>query len=122
MRYTRMYADAAGETHFGDVAVALAPVDYAPPAPPVQLAAYTDATRFTFVAAPAGWFGDAHPSPRRQLFAFLAGTWEVTMSDGEVRRFRPGDAVLVEDTTGRGHTTRVVGDAEGRALIVHLPD
>jgi hypothetical protein len=26
-----------------------------------------------------------------------------------VRRFGPGDVLLAEDTTGRGHITRVVG-------------
>jgi len=38
----------------------------------------------------------------------VAGSLEVTASDGEVRLFRPGDAVLVEDTAGQGHATRSV--------------
>ena len=32
------------------------------------------------------------------------------LGDGTTRRFGPGDARLVEDTTGQGHTTRVVSD------------
>jgi hypothetical protein len=32
-----------------------------------------------------------------------------TGADGSTRLFGPGDARLVEDTTGQGHTTRVHG-------------
>jgi quercetin dioxygenase-like cupin family protein len=72
--------------------------------------------------APTGWFGDWHPAPRRQLFVALAGELEVTVSDGEARRIRAGDVVLTEDTTGKGHTTRVIGDTPVRSVIVQLAD
>ena len=42
------------------------------------------------------------------------------MSDGEVRRFGPGSVTLVEDTTGKGHTSRVVGSDEVLAVVVQL--
>lgn len=32
MDYTRIYCDAGGESHFEDVSVNVAPVDFAPPA------------------------------------------------------------------------------------------
>jgi quercetin dioxygenase-like cupin family protein len=122
MQYVRIFSDPAGETHFATIEVALHWADFAPPAPPVQLADFTPAVRSTFVAVPAGWEGDWHPAPRRQWFIMLAGTWEVTVSDGEVLRFMPGAAVLVEDTTGKGHITRIVGDEEARAAVVQLPE
>ena len=33
------------------------------------------------------------------------------LEDGTIHRFMPGDARLVEDTTGKGHTTKVPGTA-----------
>jgi len=40
----------------------------------------------------------------------LSGQLEIGLGDGGKHVFGPGDARLVEDTTGRGHTTRVLGD------------
>ena len=42
------------------------------------------------------------------------------MSDGEVRRFRPGSLVLVEDVAGRGHITRRVGPPRRETLMVTI--
>jgi len=39
----------------------------------------------------------------------VSGQLEIGFGDGTVRRFGAGDARLVEDTTGQGHTTRYVG-------------
>jgi hypothetical protein len=44
----------------------------------------------------------------------------LTTSDGEMRSFRSGDVFLLEDLSGRGHTTRVVGDGEFVAAVVQL--
>lgn len=121
MQYVRIFSDAAGETHFATVEVAMQWTDFAPPAPPVQLAAFTPAVRSTFLALPAGWEGNWHPAPRRQWFIILAGRWEVTVSDGEVRRFGPGTVLLVEDTTGKGHITQITGE-EALAAVVQLPE
>jgi hypothetical protein len=108
----RLYADHDGESHFEDIDVALDVVDFAPPAPPLNLAALFDATSCSLVGAPADWGGDVpHPSPRRQLFALLSGTMDVTASDGETRRFPAGSLLLFEDTTGDGHTTKIIEDA-----------
>ena len=111
-RYVRVYADADGESHFSDEEMDLKSVNFAPPAPPVNISAFTPAKHFVLLHAPAGWFGNWHPTPYRQFFFFLVGNVEVRVSDGEVRRFGPGGILLVEDTTGRGHTTRAIaGDA-----------
>ena len=120
-RYVRLYADAAGESHFEEVAVPLATADFAPPAPPMHLSAFRPAARWAFFEIPAGWVGDWHPTPHRQVFFWLAGEVEVAASDGEVRRFPAGTALLVEDTTGRGHRSRTVAAAT-LAAVVQLPD
>ena len=35
-RYIRIYNDELGESHFADLVVVLPPVDFAPPAPPLN--------------------------------------------------------------------------------------
>jgi hypothetical protein len=120
-RYVRLYADAAGESHFAEVAVPLVAADFAPPARPMNLSAFVPATRWAFFEIPAGWIGDWHPTPRRQVFFWLAGEVEITASDGAVRRFPAGTVLLVEDTTGKGHHSRTVA-ADTLAAVVQLPD
>jgi redox-sensitive bicupin YhaK (pirin superfamily) len=117
----RVYSDARGETHFEELAVPLAAADFAPPAPPVHLSALAPASRWGFLRVPPGWDGDWHPAPVRMVTVYLAGEVEVEVSDGAVRRFRPGDVVLAEDTTGRGHRSRVVGAAAALLAVVQLP-
>jgi hypothetical protein len=123
MRYVRLYAGPDGESHFEDVEVALTPVDFAPPAPPLNISAFLPAARVGFLSGPPAWRGDAkHPAPRRQFIIYLAGGAGVQASDGEVRHFRAGDVVLLEDTTGAGHLSWAEGDEEVRHVVVQLPD
>ena len=119
-RYILIYADAGGESHFRDVDVALSEGDFAPPAPPLYTSAPTTAQQTLFTFAPVGWFGDWHPTPAHQYHVALSGELEVQVSDGEVRRIRGGDVVLLKDLTGKGHTTRVIGIEPARAIIVQI--
>jgi quercetin dioxygenase-like cupin family protein len=120
MQYVRMYAGSDGESHFEDVAVDLTLADFSPPTPPVYISPFSAARQFGFVRVPAGWVGDSHPSPNRQVFLFLAGEMDVQVSDDERRRFRAGSVVLVEDTVGRGHQSRVVGAEDVLMASVQL--
>ncbi len=120
--YTRVYTDKIGETHFEDVEIDLLQVDFAPPAPALTLSVFTDAKKFGFVNAPIDWYGDWHPAPKRQVFVYLYGEIEARVSDGEVRVFGPGSVTLVEDTTGKGHTSRVVDDQEVLCVVIQLED
>ena len=82
---------------------------------PIELAKAGDwtkglgATQISFSTWPVGRFLDWHPAPRRQFVIILSGQLEIGLGDGEKHVFGAGDARLVEDTTGQGHTTRVVG-------------
>ena len=116
--YTRMYVDADGESHFDDGQLELQFKDYAPPAEPIAVHTWADARGATLLRMEGNSFEDWHPAPRRQFAFILQGTVEVTVTDGEVRRFEPGDVVLLEDTRGRGHTTRIVGDTPHLGLMV----
>ncbi|BET45175.1 hypothetical protein ACH4GE_38365 [Streptomyces tendae] len=112
---TRMYTDAAGETHFAEEKLDLAEVNFAPPAPSMFLSTATEAKASVYLLLPDGYFGDFHPAPRKQVMTLLKGELEVQVSDGESRRFLPGGSVLVEDVTGKGHSTRSVG---GESLLI----
>jgi quercetin dioxygenase-like cupin family protein len=68
------------------------------------------ATQISFRVWPVGQFLDWHPAPRRQFVIILSGQLEIGLGDGTKKVFGPGDARLVEDTTGKGHTTRVLGN------------
>ena len=120
MRCTRIASDGGGPSRFEDIEVDLADAGYAPPAPPFALSSAVPCSRLLLASLPAGYVSDWHRSPARQWFFQLSGELEVETGDGEVRRLGPGSAVLVEDVTGPGHRTRVVGDAPVRAAFVQL--
>ena len=117
-RYTRLFTDSAGESHFDEIETELTLTDFAPSSPPLALSTPLDAAHAAFLGAPAGWEGDWHVSAARNLFVVLSGEWEVEASDGQLRTFGPNSVLLVEDTTGKGHRSRVLTDS--LALVVQL--
>jgi hypothetical protein len=120
IKYARLYNDDAGESHFEDLEEELTLTNFAPPAQPLYVSTLNPATQTGLLGAPSGWFGDWHPSSARNLFFVLSGEWEIQASDGEVRRFGPGQILRVEDTTGKGHMSRVISDTESLAGLVEL--
>jgi quercetin dioxygenase-like cupin family protein len=65
---------------------------------------------------------DWHNAPRRQYVITLAGRVEIGLGDGSLHRFGPGEGILAEDLTGKGHTTGAVGDEPRVMMIVPLKD
>src|SRR6185503_7495150 len=116
--YTRLFADSEGESHFEDIIVELALAEFAPTAPPMGVSGSMTATESAFIGGPAGWIGDWHVSSARNLFVVLSGEWEIEASDGNVRRFSSPDVLLAEDTTGKGHRSRVISAVDSLALVV----
>ena len=114
IRIVRLYADQAGESHFSDEQLETAAADFVPPAPAIYVSAPAEAKRSLFLLLPDGWYGDLHPAPSRQLMVMVTGILEVMASDGEVRRFKSGDAVLVEDIFGKGHATKSI---DGKSIV-----
>lgn len=115
----RLFADERGESHFEDLEFPLSPVDFAPPAAPLNIAPFLPTGQSLWVGASAGWAGEVpHPSPRRQIFCLLQGEYEVIASDAETRRFPQGSVLLLEDTWGKGHSTRI--SSQGDVLILAL--
>lgn len=122
MQLTRVFSDCHGETHFADEELTFAATTFAPPAPQLHVSAFVPATRIGFLQEPAGWVGEAHPTPRRQYVLVLAGAFQVIVSDGAVRTFMPGTIVLLEDTNGAGHRSTIVGADDLCLALVQLPD
>lgn len=119
--YVRIFNDDSGESHFEDLETSLAPVEFAPPAAPLNIAQFLPTKQSFWVGAPVGWGGNVpHATPQRQIFVVLQGEFEVTASDGAIRNFGPGAVLLLEDTSGKGHSTRVVGNDDGLVFAVTL--
>lgn len=122
MHATRIWTDAEGESHFGDLDIPLAPTHYSPPAPPFGVSEPIPSSRLLLMELPSDYDSDWHPTPVRQWFLLLAGEIEVDVTDGESRGFAPGARILVEDLGGLGHRTRSVGGVPVNAAFVHLPE
>ncbi len=116
MKYFRIYTGADGLSHFEDIEV-----EAGGPGVPETVAGIP-VTDLVFRTSPPGRVMDYHTAPRRQFVITLRGEAEIVASGGETRRVGPGSMMLAEDTTGKGHITRVVGSAERQYLFVTLPD
>jgi hypothetical protein len=120
LSFSRLFSDALGESHFASVNVELVTRDFAPPAPSFDVSDFAAATRYGFLRAPSGWVGDLHPSPMRMWVFVLSGQIEFVTSDGERRRVAAGSAILLEDTTGKGHQSHVIGDVPTLLAVVQV--
>ena len=105
MRIVRIYADAAGKSHFDEITEQ--GVEFRIHAAfsrviPAQGLAFKETGQQGDEPALGGW----HVAPQRQYVLFLAGKTEIEASDGEKRILQAGDVLLVEDTTGKGHRNR----------------
>lgn len=121
LAFGRLYADASGESHFGALSMEMSERNFAPPAPSFWVSPMPPAVRQGFLVVPAGWVGDLHPTPLRMWMFMLDGEMEFEASDGERRALVPGSALLLEDTTGKGHRSRVLGGLVATLAVVELP-
>jgi len=118
VKYTRIYADATGESHLQDVDQEMKPADHAS-----TMSEMIVAKGVVFRETRSGeYFVDWHNAPRRQFVVNLSGEVEIEVSDGAIRRFGPGSILLAEDLTGKGHISRGIGNSERRTLFIPLAD
>jgi hypothetical protein len=120
VRFVRLHADGAGESHMDSEELCIKSSAFAPPAPPLGVSTMEPAAGWRFLHLPSGWVGDWHPSPERMWIFCLKGDMEFQTSDGTVLRVEPGSSMLLEDTTGRGHRSRVIGDRDALLVAVQL--
>jgi quercetin dioxygenase-like cupin family protein len=113
---TRLYTGQDGQTHAEEIEAKF------------TAGSTTDAFRMMGVSgaelhrAPAGRVSDWHTAPRRQYVITISGRGELEVAGGKKIPVEPGNIELVEDTTGKGHVTRVVGQEDRVTLQLALSD
>ena len=68
--------------------------------------------------APIGMFQDWHNAPTRQLCVMMEGIWEIGTTNGEKRRWGPGEVFMPDTVKGKGHTSEVI---EGPVSMFFIP-
>ena len=120
LKFPRLVVDGEG-TRFDSITIPVLSQQFAPPAVPFSVSPLEPAMQSGFLHLPVGWVGEQHPSPIRMWIYVLEGQMDFESSAGEVRRLVAGSALLLEDTTGLGHSSRVVGDRPATLAAVRLP-
>jgi hypothetical protein len=122
--YARLYCTSDGNSHWESVTVDLRKTDFAPPAAPIYIGDNFPASSAFLGGFEARWgapdleTGLYHPAPAAQFIIVLQGVFSITATDGETRRFRPGDVFRLEDTSPcKGHIT-IVGNKPGFFMFV----
>ena len=105
---TRLYTGTDGQSHAEEVELTAGMM--------------MNATSVQFNRAPAGRFSDWHVGPRRQFVITLSGRGEIELAGGRKMTMQPGHINLIEDLTGKGHTTRVVGSEDRVTISIPLTD
>ena len=114
MQVVRVYAGNDGESHFEELDLPYEKIADA------ERTAMEGATGIQFRRTLNGNFQDFHIAPRRQYVITLEGQAEIGLGDGTKRIFNPGDVLLADDLTGRGHTTAALGDHPRVSIAIPL--
>lgn len=104
--FTRMYSDQNGVSHFASGEIPFGEEN----AQGAKVIPFTSATAIGYLLLPPGYSQDWSPTPVAQWIIILSGTGELEVLDGEIRTFSTGSILRAEDTEGRGHRTRNLGD------------
>ena len=117
-----LHANQSGVSRFDTFEIEREMTLFAPPAQPFPVSASTPASRFFLLQLPAGWSGERHRTPARQILFCMAGSVRVTPGVGDAVTISAGDTWLMEDTIGSGHTTEVISQGPFEAVVIQLPD
>lgn len=115
MQITRLYTGEDNESHFEEIEIPLHDAGDIG-----NLSETLDCSGIIFRENDPDYYYDWHNAPRRQYIIMLEGIVEVETGDGTKRQFEPGDVLLVEDTTGRGHISRTIGDKPRKSIFVTI--
>ncbi|MCK5916515.1 MAG: DUF861 domain-containing protein [Deltaproteobacteria bacterium] len=115
MRIHRIYTDLSGETHFATVAIELKGAGAIG-----SLSELYPASGIIFRETDPDYNYQWHNTPRRQYVIILEGRVDFTVSDGECQRFGPGDVVLLEDVSGKGHCSKAVDRERRKSIFITL--
>ena len=113
----RVYTGEDGESHFEDVPIGLENRGLGG-----RISALIRGSGVMFREVAATYDLDFHNAPRRQFVVNLIGSVDITVGDGTVRRLGPGEILLAEDTTGRGHKSTAVDGQPRTCLFIPVDD
>ena len=122
LMYSRLYTSADGNSHFADEELPLAKSGSPGAEGSLAVNRLGDIKGAMVASLPAGATEDWHVAPRRQFMFCLRGIVEVTAGDGTKRRIKPGEFLLLEDLTGKGHVTHSAGTEDHVALAIPVLD
>jgi len=120
LKYTSIYSDADGVSHFKDAEMELNEAVIIPNTSPVNISAFFPAIACAFLTGSPGQFINWHKPEQRQFIIWLAGHTEICTSDSDTRTFGPGDFLLAEETTGKGHTGQLDSSVSVVNLVIQL--
>ena len=113
IKMTRIYTGTDGQSHAEEVDMRLTSG---------TATEMFKASGVQFRRTPPGTFSDWHVGPRRQFVITLSGRGEIEVAGGRKVMLEPGRIELIEDTTGKGHTTRTVGSEDRVSIAIPLAD
>jgi hypothetical protein len=112
---TRIYSDDNGDSHFEDIEIplqdagAIGKLSAPMPVGNIIFREVEEAYDYTF-----------HTAPQKQYILLLNGGIEIETSLGEKRIFKPGEVLLVEDITGKGHRSKNLQQAKRRSVFITI--
>jgi hypothetical protein len=112
---TRLYTGTDGQTHAEETEAKFTGA----PNEVFKLMSITGAELHRY---PPGTVQDWHNAPRRQYVITLSGQGEVELVGGKKIHMGPGHIDLAEDTTGKGHITRTIGNEDRITITLPLSD
>jgi hypothetical protein len=126
MQIARCYSTPDGETHFEDIELEMPmEAEGSGNVPPLGASRQFPAKHISFLhldpkAHPEQERVRWHLTPEPRFIVWCEGESEQETSDGSMRRTRPGTIILYEDTTGKGHRSRHIG--EQVLAVIHLQE
>jgi hypothetical protein len=111
MAIYRMFTGSDDASHIEELKVGSAP----------PIAEGLPARELSFHEIAADFFNDFHAAPERSCFIILDGQMELGFRDGTKQVLNPGDATLVQDTTGSGHSLRATSATSPIVGMIRLP-
>ena len=108
-----LYEDKEGISHFREL-----DVDFSEPLYTLRTTERIPVKGLFFVESPPDYDLDWHKAPRKQYIINLDAAVQITAGDGESREIGIGQVLLVEDTTGQGHLSKVIGNKIRHAAFI----
>ena len=113
---TRLYTGPDNQTHAEEVELKFTP------GRPAEVSKLLAVNAAELHRTAGGNVEDWHRAPRCQYVITLSGHGELEVAGGKKIPVGPGHIELIEDTTGKGHITRVTGSEDRVYLFLPLAD